>query len=138
MTKLPSKTHAAILLACALAGFATTTASLASPAEPEGAWAGVVSSTSRAATRVEATFAAKRVTLHFGEPANCTLTATVLESDDQATRFRFHPSTNGGSFCAKLYPGEVTVTSDSQGAMTLVFHRADAVWSGALRPAVAP
>jgi hypothetical protein len=138
MTQIPARKYAIISLACVAACFAATTVSLASPVEPEGAWVGVISSTSKTMMRVDTTFGAKRISLHFGEPANCALIAALLDGDDQTTHYRFHPSTNGGSFCTKLYPGDVTVTSRSPQAMDLTFRRSDAVWSGALRPATAP
>jgi len=121
-------------LACVLGALSTPLAAAATADH----WEGVVTSNAMSSTRVEARFTDREVSLHFGEPANCRLVAALLHRDDGATYYRFHPAQNGGAFCTRLYPGEVTVAWPSADVATLTFHRGDALWSGMLKPVSTP
>jgi hypothetical protein len=110
--------------------------SSAHAAVAEGQWSGVLKGGDRA-LRVVATRDGERLTLRFGEPGNCVIPAAVLDEDAASAVFRFNLSTNGGAFCAALYPGEVRARSDG-GTLHLAFTRKGLDWAGSLAPLDAP
>lgn len=121
-------------LACVLGVFSMPMVAVAAADH----WEGVVTSNAMSSTRVEARFTDREVSLHFGEPANCRLVGALLHRDDGVTYYRFHPAQNGGAFCTRLYPGEVTVAWPSADVATLTFHRGDTLWKGMLTPVSTP
>lgn len=72
------------------------------------------------------------VSLRFGEPAACAIAAGALHVQGGARTYRFKVSQNGGPFCRKLYPGELTFTTLPGGSLDLRFARGDVTWSGTL------
>jgi len=99
----------------------------------DGSWRGVVSSSIQNAVYLDATVDGQRAKLHFGEPANCTIVAEHLRDIEGRAFYRFQPPTNGGGFCARLYPGELTIDTPASGSIATAFQRAGAPWTGVLR-----
>ncbi|QWT19093.1 hypothetical protein KPL74_15230 [Bacillus sp. NP157] len=95
-----------------------------------GEWRGVVRSDTGL---VRATLVRKgdRLDIHFGEPHNCRIPAQLLGEENEAARFRFGPSSNGGRYCDSLYPGELRLSDEGDG-VRLVFARAAHPWTGIL------
>jgi hypothetical protein len=120
---------------------ALTLGLLASPCAAEdapshdGSWRGVVAASIQNTVRLDATIHAQRASLQFGEPANCKIVADHLRDVDGSSFYRFHPSTNGGGFCARLYPGELMVDTPAPGSIAMAFQRAESRWAGVLRRA---
>jgi hypothetical protein len=102
---------------------------------PDGQWSGVVRAGDDA-TRVVATRRGEKLQLRFREPHNCQLPAELLEEMDGEAHFRFNPSSNGGGFCAGLYPGAVLIHAVDSG-LQLEFERSGRAWSGDLAPSPA-
>lgn len=98
----------------------------------EGAWAGMAGSDTGRTMHVVAGFENGAVSLRFGEPAACNIAASALHVDGGTQTYRFKVSQNGGPFCRKLYPGELTFTTLPTGSIGLRFARGDATWSGTL------
>jgi hypothetical protein len=75
---------------------------------------------------------AETVELRFGDPGNCTITANFLDMENGASVYRFDVSRNGGVFCDRLYPGELTVAPSSTDSLHLQFSHQLVPWSGVL------
>jgi len=99
----------------------------------DGSWRGVVSSSIQNTVHLDATLDGQRALLQFGEPANCRIAADHLRDIDGRAFYRFHPPTNGGGFCARLYPGELTIDTPASGSIAMGFQRAGAPWTGVLK-----
>lgn len=72
------------------------------------------------------------VSLRFGEPAACNIAASALRVREGVQTYRFKVSQNGGPFCRKLYPGELTFTTLPTGSIDMRFARGNVSWSGTL------
>lgn len=102
----------------------------------EGAWTGVLTSSSGENRRVDVTFQKEAVSLHFGEPANCRQAAIALMSDPTVMTYKLKPSINGGVFCDGLYPGTVVITPTSSTILKLTIDgRRGVTWSANLTSA---
>ncbi|PTR35085.1 hypothetical protein C8J98_101347 [Luteibacter sp. OK325] len=101
----------------------------------DGHWRGVVTASIQNTVRLDATIDRQRASLHFGEPANCKIVADHLRDADGSSFYRFHPSTNGGGFCARLYPGELMVNTPAPRSIAMAFQRAESRWAGVLKRA---
>lgn len=113
--------------------FASALVAAFDPAAAEASsWVGVMKSDHGRRTRVTASVNAETVELRFGDPGNCTVTANFLDVEDGTSVYRFNVSQNGGAFCDRLYPGELTVTPSSTDSLHLHFRRQLVPWSGML------
>jgi hypothetical protein len=118
-----------VMLACFLfAGLCN-----AAPAAFNGPWAGTVA-TGPSLVRVTATQRGEMIRLHFGEPYRCRAPAELLDASESVTRYRFTPSSSGGTFCERLYPGVLAVAKEGA-ALSISFDRQGSRWSGVLKPA---
>lgn len=104
---------------------------------PTGSWSGVLRSDSQAKVRVDAQFSPNSVSLHFSDPISCRIDAGFVESSSDGIFYAFHPSTNGGSFCDKLYPGELVLSPSTNGGLPLSLNNGTTRWSGTLSAASA-
>ncbi|NID16097.1 hypothetical protein [Luteibacter yeojuensis] len=107
-------------------------------AAPPSLWAGVVAAEDGRPTRVVATIDGEKISLRFGEPANCSIVAGLLQVAKGATVYRFSVPQNGGGFCERLYPGELSVVRDTDDSVDVVFRRQKIPWSGVLHRAIDP
>jgi hypothetical protein len=111
-----------------------TTLSVAQDANSrEGTWRGVVAASVQNSVLVDVTIGSRTASLHFGEPANCRIVADHHHDADGAAYYRFHPPKNGGGFCARLYPGDLTIDVPAPGSIAVVFQRSDSRWAGILK-----
>lgn len=122
------------VFSCALAWVAGPAHAL--PADNGSTWAGTMAADTGKTLRVVATFGEGAVSLRFGEPAACAIDAGVLRADAGSRTYRFKVSRNGGPFCAKLYPGELSLTVIAADVFETSFRRQQAVWSGRLERVV--
>lgn len=122
-----------ILFATALVATAT-----AATASAEKTWTGVMRTDDGKRTRVVATIGKDKISLRFAEPANCVITAGILDVDRDTTIYRFHVPKNGGPFCEHLYPGELAVAASAATSVRIMFRRQQVPWSGLLDRAVDP
>lgn len=105
---------------------------MASSPENGSRWDGEAKSTTGRSMRVVAGFDGSTVSLRFGEPAACRIVASAQHVDDDVHVFRFAVSQNGGPFCRRLYPGEMTVTRLSPGSIGVHFERGEVAWKATL------
>jgi hypothetical protein len=113
---------------------ATAGTAAASPSQ----WAGVAKSQDGKRVRVSAAIEGEKVSLRFGEPANCAMTAGLLDVEKDTTIYRFKVPQNGGGFCGRLYPGDLAVTPAASRAIKLTFRSQKIPWSGVLDRVVDP
>jgi hypothetical protein len=110
-----------------------TGAAMAAQTQPTGTWSGVARNEKSDRIRVEASFDKKAAHLHFGEPRNCKIEASYIETDADGSDYAFKPTTNGGDFCQKLYPGNLIATSTDNG-VTLSLTQGNSHWHAELKP----
>lgn len=104
-----------------------------------GTWRGSLTSNTKGVVAVDAQFDATSVSLHFDEPYNCRIVANLLAKDGVSTRYRFKPSTNGGDFCTRLYPGDLVATPGTKQVTLSIAMKNAATWTGDLSgPATSP
>ena len=113
------------LLAVLTAGVGTAAAAAA-----VGQWSGIMKAEGDL-VRAVATRGKTMIQMSFGEPYNCRIPAELLDEDASTARYRFNPSSNGGGFCAGLYPGTAHVVMADDG-LHVTFRHADRTWSGVL------
>jgi hypothetical protein len=129
----------ALLAALSLASFSATVASAQQSVPINGTWSGVLTSSTKIVVAVDAQFDAAGVSLHFDEPYNCRIAASLLVTEGDATRYRFKPSTNGGDFCTRLYPGELVATLGAKQVSLSISMKNATTWTGNLSgPATSP
>jgi hypothetical protein len=104
-----------------------------------GTWRGSLTSNTKSVVAVDAQFDATSVSLHFDEPYNCRIVASLLTTDGATTRYRFKPSTNGGDFCTRLYPGDLVATPGTKRVTLSIAMKNSTTWTGDLSaPATSP
>ena len=110
----------------------------ASPLSIDGQWSGVMRTEDGKRVRVQTKIVAQAISLHFGEPANCSIDGLLLDIEASTTFYRFKVPQKGGSFCSRLYPGEVMVMPDSDDTVRMSFTRSAVPWSALLHRATEP
>ncbi len=117
---------------------ATSCVAAASSLGVNGQWSGVMRTEDGKRTRVQTKIGAQAISLHFGEPANCSIDGLLLDVEQSTTVYRFKVPQNGGAFCSRLYPGEVMITPDSSDMVRMSFTRSAVPWSALLHRAIEP
>lgn len=115
----------ALLIACC-------SALAQSAAPPSGHWSGALHDDKNTRLRVDAEFSSGGVTLHFADPYSCRIDAGLVESASDGIYYAFHPSTNGGAFCDKLYPGDLVLGPATDAGLPLSLTNGTIRWSGTL------
>ena len=126
-----------LLIMATLLG-ATSWAASALPLDINGQWSGVMRTEDGKRTRVQTKIGAQAISLHFGEPANCSIEGLLLDTEKSTTVYRFKVPQNGGPFCSGLYPGDVLVKPDSSATVRMSFTRSAVPWSALLHRAIEP
>lgn len=79
------------------------------PAHAEdGHWTALAMPSQGDGVRMDIRSTGTAIAFHFGEPANCRITAELIGQRDDTATYRFRPSLNGGRFCDRMYPGVIT------------------------------
>jgi hypothetical protein len=104
----------------------------AMPSESRANWTGTLTSDKGNAMFVVATFDPGELLLHFSEPGACTIAAGTLKAAEGERIYRFKVSNNGGPFCARLYPGDLTLTDGAGDTFHMRFRRGEVLWAGQL------
>jgi hypothetical protein len=121
-----------MFLAALLLGFSAASAAQA-PSPPSGSWSGLLKNDAGKRARVEAEFGPKgAISLHFEEPYSCRTSASFLENDKEGIYYVVGVSTNGGTFCDKLHPGELVLSAVTVSSLTLSLTNGDMHWAGTL------
>lgn len=129
----------ALLATMLLVSFSATMASAQQSVPINGTWRGVLTSSTKSVVAVDARFDATGVNLHFDEPYNCRIAASLLVTEGTATRYRFKPSTNGGDFCTRLYPGDLVATPGAKQVSLSMSMKNATTWTGTLSgPSTSP
>jgi hypothetical protein len=129
---LPSR-HLPFFLPVVMLAFVTMSSTARDAPPDEGAWRGVVATSVQNTVRVDLTIGGGKASMHFGEPANCRIVANHLQDADGASYYRFTPPRNGGGFCARLYPGDLTIDGPAPDSIAVVFQRSESRWAGILK-----
>jgi hypothetical protein len=119
-------------LAVAASLFVFGAGATAPPMASGSRWEGEATSTTGRTMHVVANFDAGKVSLRFGEPAACRIVAAAQHANDDVHAFRFAVSQNGGAFCKRLYPGELTITQLSTRSIGMRFDRGEVGWNATL------
>lgn len=104
----------------------------AMPSESRARWTGTLTSDTDKTMFVVATFDAAGLSLRFSEPGACTIEAGTLKAGEAERIYRFKVSRNGGPFCARLYPGDLSLTAGAGETLNMRFRRGAATWAGQL------
>lgn len=97
---------------------------------PDGSYSGAMSDGNRQ-VRVDAQFANQSVSLHFGEPYRCRLSAIQSGTTSEGILYIFGPAPNGGAFCERLENMALTVKMSASSAIVSFVQRG-VQWSGNL------
>jgi hypothetical protein len=121
-----------VLAVALLSAFGSAMAQQAAP-PPSGSWSGVLHNDKSARVQVIAELSARGASLHFEDPYGCRIDAGFIQNTGNGFYYVFQPSTNGGVFCDKLYPGGLLVRPANNGDLSVDLTNDTSRWSGTLR-----
>lgn len=101
---------------------------------PVGNWSGTLSldgQDNQKSIGVQASFSATQVSVHFTQPIACRINASFVKTTSDGSRYDLQPSTNGGAFCTKLFPGVVYAFA-SDNSINFSVHSDSSTWIGTL------